>query len=215
MDLTELRTWIDNWLTDRLLAADGVAGVDVAGGLEREIRVLIDHVALEKYSLSLGQIERRLSEENLTRLGGRVTGGNQETIVRTLGEYTDLETIRDILIARTKTGRLRLRDIARVEDDHEEMRIITRLDGRPAVKVNIIKQADANTVETVRAVHEPLAALEPAFPAGMRYALLGEPGRLHQKLEPWGAQHRGRGGGPGHPQHHRHQCAITAGAVST
>ena len=38
MDLTQLRTGIDNWLTDRLLAADGVAGVDVAGGLEREIR---------------------------------------------------------------------------------------------------------------------------------------------------------------------------------
>ncbi len=174
MDLTQLRTWIDNWLTDRLLAADGVAGVDVAGGLEREIRVLIDHVALEKYGLSLGQIERRLSEENITRLGGRVTGANQETIVRTLGEYTDLETIRDILIARTEAGRLRLRDIARVEDGHEEMRIITRLDGRPAVKVNIIKQADANTVATVQAVTARLADLEPAFPAGMQYALLDD-----------------------------------------
>jgi len=60
-----------------------VAGVDVAGGLEREIHVLIDHIALEKYGLSLELIERRLREENLTRLGGRVTGANQETIVRT------------------------------------------------------------------------------------------------------------------------------------
>ncbi len=149
-----------------------MAGVDVAGGLEREIRVLIDHVALEKYGLSLALIERRLNEENLTRLGGRVTGANQETIVRTLGEYTDLETIRDILIARTPDGRLHLRDIARVEDSHEEARLITRLDGRPAVKVNIIKQADANTVETVRAVTARLAELEPAFPAGMQFALL-------------------------------------------
>jgi hydrophobic/amphiphilic exporter-1 (mainly G- bacteria), HAE1 family len=172
MDLTQLRTWVDNWLTDRLLAANGVAGVDVAGGLEREIRVLIDHVALEKYGLSLGRIEQRLREENITQLGGRVTGDNQETIVRTLGEYTDLETIRDILIARTEDGRLRLRDIALVEDGHEEARLITRLDGRPAVKVNIIKQADANTVETVRAVTTRLAELEAAFPAGMRYALL-------------------------------------------
>lgn len=171
-DLTQLRTWVDNWLTDRLLAAGGVAGVDVAGGLEREIRILIDHVALEKYGLSLELIERRLKEENLTRLGGRVTGANQETIVRTLGEYQDLETISDILIARTETGRLRLRDIARVEDSHEEARLITRLDGRPAVKVNIIKQADANTVETVQAVRARLAELESAFPAGMQYALL-------------------------------------------
>jgi hydrophobe/amphiphile efflux-1 (HAE1) family protein len=172
MDLTQLRTWIDNWLTDRLLAAKGVAGVDVAGGLEREIRVLIDHVALEKYGLSLSKIEQRLREENIALLGGRVTGANQETIVRTQGEYTDLESIRDILIARTADGRLRLRDIARVEDSHEEARLITRLDGRPAVKVNVIKQADANTVKTVEAVAARLAELAPAFPAGMQYALL-------------------------------------------
>lgn len=172
MDLTELRTWIDNWLTERLMAADGVAGVDVAGGLKREIRVLIDHVAMEKYGLSLAQIERRLREENVTLLGGRVTGANRETIVRTLGEYSDLGTIGDILIARTADGRLRLRDIARVEDSHEEMRLITRLDGRPAVKVNVLKQADANTVSTVQAVVARLADLEPAFPAGMGYALL-------------------------------------------
>ena len=172
MDLTQLRTWIDNWLTDRLLAAKGVAGVDVAGGLEREIRVLIDHVALEKYGLSLSKIEQRLREENIALLGGRVTGANQETIVRTQGEYTDLESIRNILIARTADGRLRLRDIARVEDSHEEARLITRLDGRPAVKVNVIKQADANTVKTVEAVAARLAELAPAFPAGMQYALL-------------------------------------------
>ena len=53
MDLTQLRTWVDNWLTDRLLAAGGVAAVDVAGGLKREIRILVDAGSLEKHGLSL------------------------------------------------------------------------------------------------------------------------------------------------------------------
>lgn len=172
MDLTDLRTWIDIWLTDRLLAAEGVAAVDIAGGLEREIRIFIDPVSLEKHQLSLAHIERRLQEENIEMLGGRVTGANEETIVRTLGEFTDLESIRDIVVAESETGRLRLRDIARVEDSHEEVRMITRLDGNPAVKVNIIKQADANTVATVAAVNRRLADLVDVFPEGLGYELV-------------------------------------------
>ncbi len=173
MDLTQLRTWIDNWLTDRLLAAGGVAAVDVAGGLEREIRILLDDAKLEKHGLSLELVERRLREENVQRLGGRVTGPHRETIVRTLGEFTDLETIREIVLLRAEDGgRILLGDIAVVEDSHEEVRLITRLDGRPAVKANIIKQADANTVLTVRNVEKQLAALAPAFPDGLSHKLV-------------------------------------------
>ncbi|MFN2329529.1 MAG: efflux RND transporter permease subunit [Chromatocurvus sp.] len=172
MDLTELRTWIDTWLADRLLAAQGVAAVDIAGGLEREIRIFIDPVALEKHQLSLALIERRLQAENIEMPGGRVTGANEETIVRTLGEFTDLESIRDIVVAESETGRLHLRDIARVEDSHEDVRMVTRLNGNPAVKINIIKQADANTVATVAAVNQRLAALVDVFPEGLSYELV-------------------------------------------
>lgn len=173
MDLTQLRTWGDNWLTNRLLAAGGVAAVDVAGGLEREISILVDGGKLEKHGLSLELVERRLREENVQRLGGRVTGPNRETIVRTLGEFTDLETIRQIVLVRGESGaRIRVADVATVEDSHEEVRLFTRLDGRPAVKANIIKQADANTVVTVRNVERRLTELAPAFPAGLSYKLL-------------------------------------------
>lgn len=173
MDLTELRTWVDRWLTDRLLAAGGVAAVDIAGGLEREIRVLVDEASLEKHGLSLELLERRLREENVQRLAGRVTGPNRETIVRTLGEVADLETIRQIVLARGADGsRIRIADVATVEDSHEEVRLITRLNDRPAVKANIIKQADANTVVTVRNVEQRLAEIAGAFPVGLEYALL-------------------------------------------
>lgn len=173
MDLTQMRTWIDNWLTDRLLAAGGVATVDVAGGLEREIRILLDDAKLEKHGLSLELVERRLREENVQRLGGRVTGPHRETIVRTLGEFSDLETIREIVLIRAEDGgRVLLGDIATVEDSHEEVRLITRLDGRPAVKANIIKQADANTVLTVRNIEKRLAELSPSFPEGMSFKLV-------------------------------------------
>lgn len=172
MDLRDLRLWIDNWLVERLIAARGLAAVDVAGGLKREIRVYLDAETLEKHGLSLETVGRRLREENIQRLGGRVTGPYQETILRTLGEFTDLEQIRSIVIISDGAERLRLGDLARVEDTHEEARLITRLDGRPAVKLNIIKQADANTVETVRNVEKRLRELESSFPAGLSFELV-------------------------------------------
>lgn len=172
MDLRDLRLWIDNWLVERLIAARGLAAVDVAGGLKREIRVYLDAETLEKHGLGLETIERRLREENIQRLGGRITGPHQETILRTLGEFTDLEQIRSIVIVNEGAERLRLGDLARVEDSHEEVRLITRLDGRPAVKLNIIKQADANTVETVRNVERRLRELEGSFPAGLSFRLV-------------------------------------------
>lgn len=172
MDLTQLRTWIDNWLTDRLLAAKGVAALDIAGGLEREIRVTIDPVALEKHGLTLEWIERRLLEENVDRLGGRVVGPNRETIVRTIGEFSDLNSIADIALLHGETGTLRLRDVAAIKDSHEDLRMITRLNGRNAVKVNVLKQADANTVTTVAAVLRQLGSLQSAFPEGVRFDLL-------------------------------------------
>lgn len=172
MDLRDLRMWIDNWLVERLLAANGVAAADVAGGLEREIRILIQPESLEKYGLSLDDVERRLIEENVQRLGGRVTGPHQETIVRTLGEFRTLDEIRGITLLSKGADRIRLGDIARVEDTHEEVRMLTRFRGRPAVKVNIIKQADANTVETVRNVEATLRTLRPSFPAGVEFHLV-------------------------------------------
>ena len=64
--------------------------------------------------------------------------------------------------------------MAAVVDSHEEVRLITRLGGRPAVKANIIKQADANTVVTVRNVEHRLEELAPAFPAAGHRSASGQ-----------------------------------------
>jgi len=167
-----LRTWIDTWLSDRLVAVPGVAAVDIAGGLEREIRILLDPEALQKHRLRLSDLEQRLREENLDVLGGRVGTPRSDLLVRTPGEFQSLGEIRDLVIHQGEFGLLRLGDLATVEDGHEEVRMYTRLNGQPAVKVNLIKQADANTVTTVQAVRRQLLSLESAFPGGVSWSLL-------------------------------------------
>ncbi len=171
-DLIELRTWVDEWLQDRLLAVPGVAGTEIVGGLKREIRVLLDAEALEKHGLMLPDVLRRLREENVEQFGGRVTAGAREIIARTVGEYRSLADIRQVVLARSGSAVLRLEDVAEVVDGSEEARVITRLDGKPCVKLSVLKQADANTVAVAEAVAARMRELEARLPAGVRLGMV-------------------------------------------
>jgi hydrophobe/amphiphile efflux-1 (HAE1) family protein len=188
LDLVRLRTWTDNWLQDQLLAVPGVAGTEIVGGLKREIRVHLDPNAMEKYSLTLPTVIKRLQDENIQQFAGRVAAGPREFIARTMGEYRSLDEIRSIVVARKMTAmaparetprdvsqvgaNVTLADIARVEDAHEEVRVITRLGGKPCVKMSVLKQADSNTVEVARAVGRKIKELGPGLPAGIELGML-------------------------------------------
>ena len=171
-DLVKLRDWVDTWLRDQLVAVPGVAGTEVVGGLKREIRVHLDPLALERHQLGLDQIARQLARENIELSAGRVTAGPREYIARTLGEFQSLDEIRNVVLTREGPSRLLLRDVATVSDSHEEVRVITRLDGQPCVKLSVLKQADANTVAVARAMEKRLVELEPALPAGVRLGIV-------------------------------------------
>ncbi len=171
-DLTQLRTWTENWLQYQLQAVPGVAGTDIVGGLKREIRVHLDPSAMEKYNLTLPTVMKRLQEENLEQFGGRVNVGRREFIARTMGEYRELEDIRHVVLANGGVGKIYLKDVAQVEDAHEEVRVITRRGGQPAVKLSVLKQADANTVEVARAVTKRIGELEPSLPAGLHLGMV-------------------------------------------
>lgn len=171
-DLVRLRTWVDNWLQDQLLAVAGVAGTEIVGGLKREIRVHLDPLAMEKYALSLPAVIKRLQEENIEQFAGRVTAGPKELIARTMGEYRSLDEIRSVVLYRKGDAKTLLSDVAEVVDANEQVRVITRLNGQPCVKLSILKQADANTVAVAQAVSEKIAELRPALPGGVELGMV-------------------------------------------
>ena len=164
----KLRDWADNWLQDRILAVRGVAGTEVVGGLEREIRILLDPAAMEKHRLSLDAVIKKVAAENVEQTAGRVTVGTKEIIARTMGEYSNLDDIRTVVVAGEGHQKVYLRDIAQVIDGHEEARLITRFNGRESVKISVLKEAEANTVRTAEAVARLLGELKAELPAGLQ-----------------------------------------------
>jgi len=171
-DLIDLRTWVENILQDQFLAIPGVAGTEVLGGLRREVRVYLNPDRVTAYNLSLEQVINRLRDENIERLAGRVTEGSREFILRTTAEFRDLDEIRNLVISPAGQARVRLRDLARVEDTHEVQRVITRFNSGPAIKLNILKQADANTVEVADDVARLIEHLRETAPSDIYFDMV-------------------------------------------
>jgi len=171
-NLVKLRSWADTWLNDELKAVPGVAGTEVVGGLKREIRIHLDPESLEKYGLSLSKVVNRLNQENIEQFAGRITAGPEEIIARTMGEYQNLDEIKEVFLAKNGQGKVSVRDIAQVVDHFEEVRIITRFNGKPCVKLSVFKQADANTVEVAKASGQKIQALRPSLPGGIQVEMV-------------------------------------------
>ncbi len=172
LNLIKLRSWVDEWLQYQIISVSGVAGAEITGGLTREIRILIDSQMLEKYNISVNQISKRLQEENIEQFAGRVTIGKKEIIARTSAEYKSVKDIESVVILNANNSNILLKDIAKVEDSNEEVRIITRVNQEPCIKLSILKQATANTVAVSESVEKKINELKKSFPGDVEIGIV-------------------------------------------
>ena len=169
-DLVWLRDWADNWLTDRLATVSGTAGAEIVGGLEREIRVHLDAERLQAYGLSPARVAKALYEENLETFAGRVTVEPREIIARTIGEFESLEEIENVVVTKGPKGeKVYIKDVARVEDSHEEMRINTHFNGKPCIEFKVLKQYAANAVTVAQGLKARIEELRDEIPEGIEF----------------------------------------------
>ncbi|MBC7286803.1 MAG: efflux RND transporter permease subunit [Armatimonadetes bacterium] len=167
-DMRALRKFTDDVIKRDLEKVEGVASIDVYGGLEREIQVLIDRDRLAAYGLSVLQIEQALKAENLNIPGGHIKLGQREFTVRTLGEFKRPEEIEDVTIAVKNGVAIRLGDVAEVQDTHKEIRQYSRFNLKPAVTLVVRKESAANTVEVAHAMRRAIAQLNERLPGNIR-----------------------------------------------
>lgn len=130
-----------------LEAMDGVAAVRVRGGLEKEIRVEAREDWLAARGVTLDQLSQTLGAENVNLPGGAIRDGDHEYLVRTLNEVRTVAEIADLEIRRADGVRVALSDVATITEGHKDREVVSRLDGRDAVELEIMKAADANIVQ--------------------------------------------------------------------
>ncbi|MDD3926169.1 MAG: efflux RND transporter permease subunit [bacterium] len=164
--LAETRKLADDNVKERLQKINGVASVDVVGGLEREIDVRVDQGRLDAYGLGLAQVVAALKGDNLNVPGGRIDQRSREYTIRTVGEFTSVEQISSINLATIDGTPLTLGDVATVEDTFKEVRQKARFNGENCVTMVIKKQSGANTVKVADTVRKAVAEISGQLPYG-------------------------------------------------
>ena len=159
-DLYALRYLAEHDIKRELEALVGVAAVKIKGGLEEEIHVALNERQISVMGLDINQINNRLAQNNVNLPGGNLREGQVEYLIRTLNEFATVDEIAGLIVARQGNADVYLRDIAEVGRSHKDREIITRVNGRESVEIEIYKEADANIV---------------AVAAGVRNALFGLP----------------------------------------
>ncbi len=181
-DTIKLRQYLNDNVKGRIERLDGVAICWIAGGLEREINVLVDRDRLRAYSLSLNQVIETLKRENLNVSAGHVTRGYTEYLVRTMGEYKSLEPIPNTIVSMHNGTPIYVKDIARVEDTHKEIRSYTRTNRKNSLVVMILKQSGANTVTVIDRVKAVLDEIKDELPKGVTFHPVIDFSRIIKKV---------------------------------
>ncbi|MBD3183800.1 MMPL family transporter, partial [Candidatus Poribacteria bacterium] len=155
-------------LESSIKQVEGISQVTLAGVRDREIWVEVDQDRMESLNITFNQIVNSMNMQNLNIPGGNIRSGRSEYIVRTLGQFGDVEDIKNVIVHTYQNGNhLRIRDVADVSDTFEEATTLARFNGRSAVTLNIIKKAGANTIGMVKETKEVVKDYETVkLPAG-------------------------------------------------
>lgn len=160
----ELKNFVDQQIVPYLERVNGVASVTTSGGLEREIKILVDPNKIDQYGISLSDINQQLRNQNIDSPGGRVTEGGVTYTVRSLGKFSSIDDIRKVSIPLKGGGQVFLGDIAVVSEGYKEVSIENKLNQENTVSLSIMKQSGANTVAVVDGIQNELEKIKADLP---------------------------------------------------
>ena len=151
-DLTDQYELLEKYLQRPLERIEGVARVELQGVEPREVRVLVDPNRLAAYSVDVRRLRDALARANFSVSAGEITENNSRFTVRPIGEFSSLDDVRNLLLV----PGVRLADIAQVELVAPELDVGRRMDGKPAVGIDVYKATQANVVDVADRVIEAI-----------------------------------------------------------
>ncbi|HUU13707.1 MAG TPA: efflux RND transporter permease subunit [Terriglobia bacterium] len=152
--------------------APGVARVDVQGSEIREISVIVDPQKMLSHRLSLPEIADRLRATNDVASVGRLDKGNSRFLVLATAQFTNLEEIRNTVVALEDQSPIRLRDIAEVREGAQDPRILVFGNGQPGALISISRQIGGNILEVADQVKRLADNLGSAIPSTLHLTLV-------------------------------------------
>ncbi|MCC7178410.1 MAG: efflux RND transporter permease subunit [Acidobacteria bacterium] len=179
-DLVTLRELAQNDLSPRLERVAGVAAVTVDGGLRRQIRVDLSREKITALNLSPDRVVQILRTENQNIPLGEVNDADRTLLLRSPGQFTNLEEIKNTVVLTRDGVPVYLKDIAEVKDSTEDRRSFTRINGRPGIRMRVTKQSGTNTVQIAEGVRAEIERINREV-SGIRMEVLDDQSKFIER----------------------------------
>jgi multidrug efflux pump len=151
--INDLKRFAD-FLQDEIESITEISKVEITGIPEREIQINVNPLMLDAKELGFGDIESAIQQENLSISGGSVLfEDNTRWAVRTIGEFTDVRQIGDIIIKYEAGAIVYLRDVATIEDTYADPLSFARLDDQPVVSLQVVKKSGENLLSATDKIY--------------------------------------------------------------
>ncbi|RIL09786.1 MAG: AcrB/AcrD/AcrF family protein [Proteobacteria bacterium] len=167
--LRELINYVDLVLKDQFQILPGVGEVALGGFTDRNLRVWVKNEQLKRHELTILDVRDAIQRGHLETAAGVIESKEQEYNIRVMGEGLSPQEVENVLIT-TRGGqpifgaKIRIADVARVEDGLADVRRVSRVNGVPGVGLGIRKQRGSNAVAVAAAVRKRMAELESSLP---------------------------------------------------
>ncbi|WP_345970447.1 MULTISPECIES: efflux RND transporter permease subunit [Sulfurimonas] len=153
---TELMLFADEKAKPAIQRLSGVGAINIIGYRDREIRIYPDPYALNKYGITVKELNDIISKENVKIGGGKLEKGASELIIKTEADAVNID---DLLAIKIK-DELRLADLARVEDALADAKSFSSYDGKAGVMLEVQKISGTNTLDVIKLVKDAVPGLQ-------------------------------------------------------
>lgn len=157
--LSQEYDYFDKHIKPRLERIPGVASVNIYGGQERELQVVIDPDALASRSVTVPELVHAIDVENRNISAGDFDEGKRRYIARTVGEFRDEDDVRKVIIKRINGAPVTVGDVAEVSLGHEERQVVVRHEGTGTIVMNAVREPGTNVLVVMERIREALAEL--------------------------------------------------------
>ena len=167
-DVKSMHTYGDfaeDTIQDRLERVPGVSRVNVYGGSQQRMEIIVNPDSMARYGLTVTEVVGKLRAANASVSAGDVEEGKRRYVVRTEGELSKIEHVRAVLLRSerdTTSGRMArvtVGDIAEVKLNYKDPVARIRFNGQPAMAVNIVRENGANVIQVMAGIKQAISEL--------------------------------------------------------
>jgi hydrophobic/amphiphilic exporter-1 (mainly G- bacteria), HAE1 family len=174
MSLSQLNAYVNNLVVPALSTINGVAQVDVTGRKRYAVRIEVDPLRLTALGLTLNEVSSALKTANSNAPLGQFDSKRQMLMMQLNNSLAKAKDFERVVVANRQGQIVRLADIASVQDGVEEEQNTSEINGQNSVLLQVRRQPDANTVQTVAAVKALLPQLKGKLPASVHIDVMGD-----------------------------------------